>query len=187
MVFGRMRRSDVAGCAVKSQSADMNSDLKESAHPAFVEIIKEMTPADARVLSLLRHNPQLQFRLRLGSPSKWNELTIHYSFEVEHLSDTQVTTSISNLERLGLVQVRWNEYPIRDELEEKEKKMKVSVDYHRERLAQIRKGLEMSPDPNAAEALKALPAGGEVFLAKNGLYLTPLGTTFAQVCLAQES
>ncbi len=31
----------------------MNSDTKESVHPAFVEVIKQLSPTDARILSLL--------------------------------------------------------------------------------------------------------------------------------------
>ena len=35
-------------------AADMNAETKKDAHPAFVELIKEMTPADARVLKICR-------------------------------------------------------------------------------------------------------------------------------------
>src|SRR5438045_457064 len=35
-------------------AAAMQTDTKEDAHPAFVEIIKQMTPVDARVLEIFR-------------------------------------------------------------------------------------------------------------------------------------
>jgi hypothetical protein len=160
----------------------MNSDLKESAHPAFVEIIKEMTPMDARVLGSLRRYPQIEFRVRLGTPAKWNEMTIHYSFELEHISTAQITTSISNLERLGLMQVRSNEYPLHDDFDDKEKKISAQYEGTRQQLAEIRKQLKASAEAEAAAALNAMPEG-DVFLTKNGIYLTPLGTVFASVCL----
>lgn len=48
-------------------AADMNAAKKEDAHPAFVEFIKEMTPADARVLKIARAAPQTSFIVRVGS------------------------------------------------------------------------------------------------------------------------
>jgi hypothetical protein len=46
-------------------AADMNVDTKRDAHPAFVEIIKEMTPAEARFPTHTgRWPPDTRLRLR---------------------------------------------------------------------------------------------------------------------------
>jgi hypothetical protein len=93
-------------------AADMNADKKGLAHPAFVEMIREMTPADAKVLSSFRGGPQIQFRVRLQlPPDRWNEFGHGFSFEVQGLDSDQVIRSVSNLRRLEIVELRSSEWP----------------------------------------------------------------------------
>jgi abortive infection alpha-like protein len=162
-------------------AADMNADFKENAHPAFVEIIKEMMPVDARLIKLFRKAPQIQYRARIGSQSKFNELGIEYSFDPENIPPTQIATSLSNLERLGLVRIAPNEFPIRDDLDGGETRVKAKYELATQQMSQIREQLEKNAEANAA-ILKALPSG-TVFVSMNGIYLTPLGVIFARVCL----
>jgi hypothetical protein len=48
-------------------AADMNADTKGQTHPAFVEMIREMTTADAKVLTVIRRGAQIEFRVRIMS------------------------------------------------------------------------------------------------------------------------
>lgn len=164
-------------------SADMNADLKQGAHPAFVEIIKEMMPLDAKVLAVLRKKPQIAFKVRLGSAATYRDVTENFSFQIENATEPQITTSISNLERLGLVRKDWNETPVLEGIKEQEEKIKARYEPVRQRLVEIRKALEDNPDPGTEEELKKLPPHGEVVVAQHGVFLTPLGSMFASVCL----
>jgi hypothetical protein len=62
----------------------------KDAHPAFVELIKEMTPADARVLKTANESPQCSFIVRLGKSDRFVTASSHYSFSIEGLSEDDV-------------------------------------------------------------------------------------------------
>lgn len=51
-------------------ATDMNADTKRSAHPAFVEIIKQMTPQDAKLYLRLFHDPQIRYETSLVGGGK---------------------------------------------------------------------------------------------------------------------
>lgn len=164
-------------------AADMNLDVKENAHPAFVEIIKEMTPSDARLVGLLRRTPpQVEFRARSGSAAKFNELGTHYSFQIEQMTDAQIAMSVSNLQRLGLVNISRNEVPLRNEIDERENEIKKAYEPQMTQVEEIRKQLA---ETNPA-ALAHFPQAGKLLMAKSGIFLTPLGHMFEKVCLSQK-
>lgn len=94
----------------------VNSDTRESAHPAFVEILKQLSPTEARlmkglatILSQRRSHmlPYLEARAEattlppnymvLGSISPLDALDVKFN-----------STAISNLERLGIFKVELN-------------------------------------------------------------------------------
>ena len=160
-------------------AADMNADHKKDAHPAFVEVIKEMTPADARVLLACR-NGQCSFTVRIGSEnsigseSRFLTQGTHYSFEVEKLSPDDISISLNNLERLGLLESRM-EYPILQNLEELEHNLMAQYEERRQEfdqkaIKQVAFGLSES------EAVT-------ITIKRNGLYLNPLGINFVRICL----
>src|ERR1041384_3162628 len=78
-------------------AADMNAETKGRAHPAFVEMIREMTGTDARVLGVFRAAGQVEFRARLSHGNKWNEISTGFSFEVSGLTLDQIAKAVSNL------------------------------------------------------------------------------------------
>jgi hypothetical protein len=154
-------------------AADMNVDRKGDAHPAFVEIIKEMTPADARVLMSVRDaNKEVEFTVRVGSPHAFWTLATRYSFEIEGLSASECEKSLSNLQRLGLVEAR-EEFPTSDK--------------HNEIVLALKK--EFEPAKNDSEA-RARAAGDGIGIGidvrRRGLYPTPLGQGFVKVCMTTE-
>jgi hypothetical protein len=154
-------------------AADMNIDTKSNAHPAFVEIIKEMTPADAKVLGVLQKSSQVEFRVRYGSPHGFREVATHYSFEVDGVSVAETATSLSNLQRLGLADTMRDEAIISDEVNEKENQARMRYQHMCDRVEQARKEFADRP-----ELLAQLSPHGAVFITRSGMYLTPLGIQF---------
>lgn len=100
----------------------MNSDTKDMVHPSFVEIIKQMSPYDARVLKEIAHNQPFQilniyyckyqnstnspdFLLSLEEPSEkrgFEGITF-----ITDISPDMVNISFDNILRLGLIQERF--------------------------------------------------------------------------------
>jgi len=131
-------------------AADMNADKKGAAHPAFVELIKEMTPADARLLKNVQEREKVIFQIRLGMPQKFFDYATRYSFSIDGLSDEQIGTSVNNLERLGLLERR-EEFPVQEEFDKME--------------AEFFKQYEQAKEQFNNSTLKAflgVPEGGQV-------------------------
>lgn len=89
----------------------MDNRISSSAHPAFVDAIKQMTPIEAKILALLADNQQLKCAEIKFSITNTNK---HYSkampdyfvSELYELGDPfVVSSSITNLERLGLINI----------------------------------------------------------------------------------
>jgi hypothetical protein len=154
-------------------AADMNSETKGRVHPAFVEMIKEISPADAMVLSVLARSPQIEFEARFDSGDRWVSAGYSTSVEAPDLDTNKIRRAISNLKRLEIVEGRENVWPILTDADRLE--------------AQLRSVVE----PGLAE-LNARPAGAKVgwppgpfttHIHKIGVYMTPLGEDFAAICM----
>lgn len=92
----------------------MDSATTEYAHPAFVEIIKQLTPDEARLISLLTRNialPMIDIRAEYKPTTGkvgGGDLVKHYShFDklIEFQSPNLLPAYIDNLCRLGIAQV----------------------------------------------------------------------------------
>jgi hypothetical protein len=155
-------------------AADMNTDTKHDAHPAFVEIIKEMTPTDAKVLRIVRTSTQISFVVRIGTEVAFYTIATHYSFEIEGASLDEIGKSLNNLERLGLLERR-EEYPLGSIGEKIEAKL--HADYESQR--------QMMDTPEIRATTKVSENGHVVLIIKkSGLYLNPLGEGFSRICLS---
>lgn len=89
----------------------MNRDTQDDAHPAFVEIIRQLTPPEARILQqfeLAGSYPALDIRAVRINGTGWIESYINYSI-LWRLSDIPspegVPVLIENMCRLGLLDV----------------------------------------------------------------------------------
>lgn len=89
----------------------MISDTKDTVHPSFVEIIKQMSPIDARIFQLImdtRLRPIISLNKKLASGGA---LPIQsYCSWINNFSIKQCTASIDNLLRLGLIEIPYGEY-----------------------------------------------------------------------------
>jgi hypothetical protein len=143
-------------------AADMNADTKGLAHPAFVEMIREMTQADAKVLSSFQQGSQIQFRVRLELPPVgWREFGHGFSFEVSGVDNDQILKSVSNLRRLEIIELRATDWPMLTHLATLQAKVLASNE---------EKAKSLGIDPRQATAVP------------NGLWLTPFGQDFINVC-----
>lgn len=92
----------------------MNSDMQGIAHPAFSEIIKQMTSLDAKLLKSFEAN-KYQPIVEIRTPKGDDGYTVIYnnfflpSAEIETTIDS-CSVSISNLRRLGLVNITYSEW-----------------------------------------------------------------------------
>ena len=152
-------------------ASDMTSTKKGQAHPAFVEIIKVMTPTDAKLMGTLTKAPQVKFAVRFGSGQKWREVGTSFSFPFEEKCFGDYMTSLVNLQRLGLIEIRRSEWPDVPDLEAKE-------------LALLAKnqivGDILKKEHGDSSNLGESPS---LFLDKSGVFLTALGASFAGICL----
>ncbi len=105
--------------------------------------------------------------MRVGMPHEFETLATRYSFAIEGLSIPECERSLSNLQRLGLVDAR-DEFPI-------------SQKHNQLEIALVE---EFEP---AKKQLVARSSASEweiaIFVRRRGLYLTPLGKSFVQVCM----
>ena len=157
-------------------AADMNAATKEKVHPAFVEMIRQMTRPDAEVLKVIKARPEVEFlaRLQFYLPQRgFKEVGLGFSFEISDHDDLKVTRAISNLKRLEIVESRRDEWPMRDDLGDLEEKFRA---HFRDFVTRI----------NTSDETKrnmGIVGNVNLFVEKTGLYLTPLGVDFANICI----
>jgi hypothetical protein len=156
-------------------AADMNADKKGGVHPAFVEMIKEMTPEDARVFSSVVARSQIRFRIGVRR-NTWQHLDTNFSFDVPETNQRAIDFSVRNLVRLGLIEMRENEYPVSEEFQQREQAA-------RDPFEKMLQGLAPVP-ANWHEALKALmSSGSELEVTRSGIYVTGFGLEFWNTCM----
>ena len=88
----------------------MNSDTKDSVHPSFVEIIKQLSPLDAKIFKHLcmdflnQANPIVN--LRQLDKTTGGGVTVVRNLTLLNLATTEdIALSIDNLERLKLIEI----------------------------------------------------------------------------------
>lgn len=90
-------------------TSSMNKDIKDKAHPSYVEIIRQLTPLDAKVFKELHHFGQVACAHAILKIDNSNRIysSAYPNYIVMELLDLgdefQLSTSISNLIRLGLI------------------------------------------------------------------------------------
>ena len=157
-------------------ASSMDKTTAEGAHPAFVEIIKQFTPDEAKLVGLFLRNmafPLLDVRWEFKNPSEGksggSEALVNFSHlgkvagcEYQHL----IPTYIDNLCRLGLAEVpalfAYTGKGLYDALE------------HDIDIENIKNEIEKNPE------LKAV-------IVRKGLRITELGKQFARICVSRKA
>ena len=90
----------------------MDTRIAPKAHPSFVDAIKQMSPIDAQVLAKINEYGQLrcaEIRFVIKGTTKvyTNAMPNHFVSELASIADPfLISTSIINLQRLGLITVK---------------------------------------------------------------------------------
>jgi hypothetical protein len=149
------------GAELLRRSADVNFD--EEAHPAYMRILDDLAPDEARILRLLyEHGPQPSVDIRSGLLPLQNTSELVESglnmigpeAGARHLHD--VPAYLNNLFRLGLI---W---------------------FSRERLPDPRGYQVLEAQPEVAEALAS---ASHTRTVRRSIHLTPFGRDFCELCL----
>lgn len=152
----------VRGAELLRRSADVNA-VEDEAHPAYVRILDELAPDEARILRLLAlEGPQPAVDVRTGGPigRLRDELIapglnmIAMEGGLRHSDD--VASHLHNLYRLGLI---W---------------------FSREQLADQARYQVLEAQPVVAGAMHRAGRGRTV---RRSIHLTPFGDDFCRTCL----
>lgn len=160
----------------------INADEKGKVHPAYVEIIKQMSPLDAKALAFIQRNGRTaiamcNIRWQDKSGVSWEgfkhfRLFRNGGFLYHHLvnasengfSENDITVSFENLARLGLIEIYDDMQVERESYRDFEDSQLV--------MAYI-EAMKSRPDSDAKE-VALLPAAAEI---------TALGKSFSAICL----
>jgi hypothetical protein len=158
-------------------AANMNAETQRQTHPAFSEIIKELIAFEAGVLKVVAEREQVEFQVRVQWSEGAFDLGYSYTFHVPGAGRDDgdvIRKAISNLRRLELIDIKWTEWPNIPELAEHERDCR----------AYFAKDMELLSRLSDAEKITRKVSGTPVLrIEKHGIFMTPLGKDFAQICL----
>jgi hypothetical protein len=158
-------------------AASMDKDTAHGAHPAFVEIIKQLTPDEAKLVKLFELKipyPLIDVRWEYKKPNreegKYGGVSVLVNFSllgyIAGCEFSQMTpTYIDNLCRLGLAEVQDSEYTAKGVYD--------AVEVFPE-VQQEKAKIENNPE------LKAV-------IVRRGLHITELGKQFVRVCVTPKN
>lgn len=176
----------------------MNKEYIDKTHPAFVDIIKHLSPFDAKLITdsfklNVKTRPICRIRMQtdnqplFGVPEKifnhfYSESTGSISFENYFLTQkldanqTFVSRSLSNLSRLGIIEITFYEwladFAIYKPFEESDF-FKNQLSEHNKFIEQVSSRLKNSANKNNFRYIN---------LARGMVKVTPLGKDFISVC-----
>ena len=156
----------------------MVSDTKEDVHPAFIEIIKQLSPNDAlvfKIISVQKAVPVANLSilmLQKGLHIVGSALEERIFFDlisnivIPSVSEEQVRISLDNLLRIGLIQM--NDFELKDD-----------TSYSFVKSSEVYS--EISEEFNRLNAEK--PTAERIHIYKKCLSTTSLGKLFRSVCI----
>lgn len=145
-------------------SGSMDKRVSGLVHPSFPEIIKQMAPIDAKLLSDFKRQAQrpiVNFTLSNNNFSGTRLLDSYFYFDLNGNNHLTYASSISSLERLGLLSVDFSQFLSDDSRYE----IFSNCEYY-----QLRKN--------------QLTLGSSIEIEKGLCSLTPLGRSFVSVCIS---
>lgn len=88
----------------------MNSDTKDSVHPSFVDMIKQMSPTDAIIFSKIIANPiRPLISIMIDKPNGGQSIFVENCSWITDTSLARCRTAFDNLSRLGLIQIPYDQ------------------------------------------------------------------------------
>ena len=98
----------------KLVAASMDNSKNDILQPAFVEIVKQMTPIDAEILINLyeiqdKQKPIVSIILENKVTKNYKSVVDHFYIEnISNISHVRIASSLINLVRLGLVEINYS-------------------------------------------------------------------------------
>lgn len=197
-----MEEDEIRGMFAKLIASSMDKSQSDNIHPSFVEMIKMLSPLDAKNLYYLYHNGDETISTLRTTISETGGYTDHYKHfflgnpECQDIS--LIEPSIDNLIRLKLVDVTYDAFKSDDSLYNKHRESPIFLNFKSEieteqrtlkdSLEYLINGGELagaSSNQRAAiiENLKQACKDKEVSIQKGIIRLTALGRNFCKVCL----
>lgn len=101
-----------------ASSMDISKD--KIVHNSYVEIIKQLSPVDARIISFIHENPDKNFIANLIQKSPTTEgfivLNENLFLVDDEITDQElIAASLSNLSRLGLINIDYSSWNVNEE------------------------------------------------------------------------
>ena len=145
--------------------SSMNTDTKYQVHPSFVDIIKQLTPDEAKLLKKLsKKNVYPLIDVRMNFPTGGYKAIVHnFTDDGEDVCDcpSNIFAYLDNFERLKLIDIKNDEHLTNDE---------------------FYKPLENHPEIKKIMS-ESLPEGYKCQIKKGMFELTAFGREFIKICL----
>lgn len=148
---------------VSLAAATMDQRKERGAHPSFPEIIKQMSPLDAKNLSLFTHQfPVAEYYKKKKRSESRNTLLSNVFLGNKEVQDLELQSrSLSSLSRLGLIQIEYEKTLMAEQFYEQF----YTTDFF----------LQLAAELNCVGYLAGVTPGRAL--------ATPLGKAFMSVCL----
>ncbi len=147
-------------------AASMNSDTKWSVHPSFVDIIRQLTPDEAKLLKYLSEHPQqpiISVIHKRTNNDGYTEIIRRFSNISEDVCDNAkgIYAYLDNLERLKIIEIPSGVYLKDDELYS-----------------------PLENHPTIKDLMnQSLPEGEKMEIRKGLFFVSVFGHEFIKVCL----
>ena len=148
-------------------SKSMCIDTKNSVHPSFVEIIKQMSPIDASVFKIILRSqlhPLIDMKINTSIDKGGGYRTIYKNISwINNFSYDQLSVSFDNLERMNLIDISDSYYTHSENYQ-----LVTGTHLYAICKAQVEKSIES--DQSYSEERKIM-------------YVTDLGKLFGEICI----
>ena len=152
--------------------SSMNKDTKPYVHPSFVDIIKQLSPMDAKVIEIMRQEktvlPVVTVKLISKKTQAFKVILGDYSIDLLPLFKDPIilSASLQNLDRLSIIQIRYDRQISPDE--------RYNCFYEDNIYKEI-------------VTLFAEENDSEITLLKGVIELTEFGRSFCEICCANKA
>lgn len=166
-------KEDLAEMYASLLATAMNADTRDSAHPSFVEIIKQLSPDEAKLIAYVKKHsavqPMISVRSTIGKNAAGYYALMYYTHAVGHASCEQPGRQASywvNLQRLGLLELR-EDYILSPKNDGIDRYDEILQDEYVRSLEQ-----------------KIVEDGKFVDIRKGSVMMTPFGLQFCDACIS---
>lgn len=165
-------------------ASSMSIDTKDHAHPSFVEVIKQLSPLDAQNLKLFSTQvsiPIAKFRFENDIGNGIDYKTNVFLSNPNCTNIDLLATSISNINRLGLIDIDYSSHLVDDSLytvfENNSEYLKYKDFLN---IAEYKEGIYFLQDERIGIDFSTY---NKIVVKKGIVSITPLGKAFIKTCI----